>query len=896
MQSTPVLSQPQVPGWSLATRPAVLDLDNKLINATGALLDFTFARSVLMPTAPVNTSALLRVTNVAGVPTNLQVPSGSLAYDSAGSNLYYFNGVSWVAVGTAGASTLSTVLAAGNTTGANDIIISAAREIQYQAAIRIGGNTTATGVSAASAIAIGASAVAAGAAGIAIGQNSVASAASSVALGNGAVAAFSQSVAIGAGVSTTGPNQIVLGQPGWTTSVPGDLQLPLAAPLATTNLLAVTTMAGTPTSTPRVGSIAMDDTNRLLYMYTTASGWVTVGAAAPTPALSAVLAVGNTTGANNINITNGQQLGFSAGFGVRIGLDGTATGATNSTGISIGNATTSASALSSIAIGPDAVASQIGNIALGSLASATNVNSLAVGFNATCSGSQAVVLGSNSTAGSGINNTALGAATSITTTANNCTAVGQGITVPAGTVGNVFVGAGSVISSTPNGVVAVGYQNTVTGGTDNVIVGRSCTASNTYAIAIGSSVTASNANAIALGRTSTASGSTAIAIGLGASSAATASIAIGSGANAGTGTANIAIGQTITVPGVTGIYNTCIGQLSTITSLGDQNISIGAGNSIAGDATSDNNICIGPNITLTGNRADRIAIGRAASAGFTDCIAVGRGATASSSGSNALGPSSQAVATNATALGGTSTAAANGSTAVGYLSYSVGSSGTVVGVSAATGTGANCTIIGGNSTCGNGANNTILGASSSISSTSTGCIILGDSSSITSARTNATLLGRGILPANVTTDNSIYTPTTWATSAAGTAVSWDAATGLLHPNSSSLRYKQDLQPLKEPERILKLQVHNYALKPGHCGCTLPECNGLHCGRREVGAIAEEVAEILPELVVYSLNEETKHPQPESVLYDRLSLYLIEVVKSQQSQIEDLEAAISKLIG
>jgi hypothetical protein len=876
MQAPPI---PCISGWALPTNPAVLNTAGKLINATGTLLDFTFAGQALMPTTSPDGSAFFKVTNTTGVPTNLSAPSGSLAFDNVGTQLYYFNGTNWVALGSAGGDPLSAVLAVGNTTGANDIVMSSARELHFEAGIRIAGKAAPTGASAVDALAIGPSATAAGGAAIAIGQNTSASAASSIALGNGATSAFSQSVAIGANVSTTAVNQIALGLSGWTTVVPGALQLPLAAPLNSTNLLAVTTVAGTPTSVPRVGSVVMDDTNKLLYMYTTASGWVTVGAASPTPALSAVLAVGNTTGANDINITNGQQLGYATGFGVRIGLDGASTGASTSTSITIGNALTSASGDDAIAIGPDAVASQSGNVALGNGSSVTGFTSCAVGLNSTASGTNAAIFGADASAGSGVNNTVIGCSNAVAGTAADCIAVGTSINIPTGASGNVIIGSTPTISGTPSRVVALGYSNNVSGGTDTVIVGTSSVASSLYSIAVGSGVTANNNSAIAIGRTASASGLYALAIGLSAVCAAGAGVAIGNGANAGTGLANIAIGQTVTVPGVTGIYNTCIGQLSTITALGDQNIAIGTGNTVGGNASSDNNICIGSNNTLSGNTADRIAIGRGVSVSSADSVGIGRGATATAAGAVALGPAAFANSTTCTAIGNSSTASSSGATGVGHTSSAQGISCTAVGNSTATGV---------------GANNTVIGASSTIASSSTQCTILGSLSNIPTGRTRAIALGCNVLAANVTTDNSIYTATTWATSAAGTAVSWDAATGLLHPNTSSLRYKQDLQPIKEPERVLKIEAYDYALKAGHCGCTLPKCNGLHCGRREIGAVAEQVAEVLPELVVYSLDEETRHPQPESVQYDRLSLFLLELARKQQARIEKLETEISNL--
>lgn len=63
------------------------------------------------------------------------------------------------------------------------------------------------------------------------------------------------------------------------------------------------------------------------------------------------------------------------------------------------------------------------------------------------------------------------------------------------------------------------------------------------------------------------------------------------------------------------------------------------------------------------------------------------------------------------------------------------------------------------------------------------------------------------------------------------------------------------------------------------------------GSPDVGLIAEEVDEVLKDLVTY--NEKGK---PEGVQYEKLSLYLLEVVKDQQKQIEALTRRISSLEG
>jgi hypothetical protein len=58
------------------------------------------------------------------------------------------------------------------------------------------------------------------------------------------------------------------------------------------------------------------------------------------------------------------------------------------------------------------------------------------------------------------------------------------------------------------------------------------------------------------------------------------------------------------------------------------------------------------------------------------------------------------------------------------------------------------------------------------------------------------------------------------------------------------------------------------------------------GRTDVGFIAEEVFEIIPEFVAVN-----KDGQPESVAYDRITSLLVKAIQEQQVQIEELKAKL-----
>jgi len=94
---------------------------------------------------------------------------------------------------------------------------------------------------------------------------------------------------------------------------------------------------------------------------------------------------------------------------------------------------------------------------------------------------------------------------------------------------------------------------------------------------------------------------------------------------------------------------------------------------------------------------------------------------------------------------------------------------------------------------------------------------------------------------------------------------------------SSRRFKTNIQPLEGAlQKIEQLQGVAYQRKSD--------------GKREIGVVAEDVAQIVPEVV--SHDPETHEVQ--GVDYSRLSALLIEAVKSQQTEIQLLKAEIEQL--
>ena len=115
------------------------------------------------------------------------------------------------------------------------------------------------------------------------------------------------------------------------------------------------------------------------------------------------------------------------------------------------------------------------------------------------------------------------------------------------------------------------------------------------------------------------------------------------------------------------------------------------------------------------------------------------------------------------------------------------------------------------------------------------------------------------------------------------------SSGGLAKSTSSLRYKTDVQSLAElsAEHIVdNLRAVQYkSLAAGDS----PE-------DVFIGLIAEEVAQVAPNLVAYALIPEVSEEEmvPDGVAYDRIAVVLLPVVQRQKQQISLLEAEIAQL--
>ncbi|MDL1952420.1 tail fiber domain-containing protein, partial [Acidobacteria bacterium ACD] len=118
-----------------------------------------------------------------------------------------------------------------------------------------------------------------------------------------------------------------------------------------------------------------------------------------------------------------------------------------------------------------------------------------------------------------------------------------------------------------------------------------------------------------------------------------------------------------------------------------------------------------------------------------------------------------------------------------------------------------------------------------------------------------------------------------ATAASGTAV-YVSSSGKLGTTLSSRRYKRDVADVSATADVL-LRLRPVAFRYTE--------ERDPSGEQQYGLIAEEVADVAPELVVAGADG-----QPETVKYNLVDALLLELVKRQEARIQELEAAVRAL--
>jgi hypothetical protein len=88
--------------------------------------------------------------------------------------------------------------------------------------------------------------------------------------------------------------------------------------------------------------------------------------------------------------------------------------------------------------------------------------------------------------------------------------------------------------------------------------------------------------------------------------------------------------------------------------------------------------------------------------------------------------------------------------------------------------------------------------------------------------------------------------------------------------NSSIRYKENIETIKYGlDKVVQMRGVYYTKKD--------------TGVKEVGLIAEELNEILPDLVI-----KNQEGEPDSVSYGRITAVLIEAIKELKMEIEELK--------
>jgi hypothetical protein len=120
---------------------------------------------------------------------------------------------------------------------------------------------------------------------------------------------------------------------------------------------------------------------------------------------------------------------------------------------------------------------------------------------------------------------------------------------------------------------------------------------------------------------------------------------------------------------------------------------------------------------------------------------------------------------------------------------------------------------------------------------------------------------------------------------ATTDVNYNTSTGEIYQVTSSQRYKENISEYTDSilEKVNNLTVKNFDYKEG--GYT-----------NQVGLIAEEVEEQIPYLVNKKEIEGYDEPQPDSVKYSQLSVFLLKAIQEQQTIIDDLKSRLETLEG
>jgi len=494
----------------------------------------------------------------------------------------------------------------------------------------------------------------------------------------------------------------------------------------------------------------------------------------------------------------------------------------------------------STSIGYQSVADKQNSFAFGQFANAKNEETYAFGRGAIAEGFRSYAFGS-----AGVDSA--GAVTGVAYAKGNYSfAIGQG---------SQALGEGCFtlgLADTARGIfsLAMGYKTTAWGRSATAI-GNSTRALESYSTAMGSYTTASEMFSTAMGCFTTASGGFSTAMGYYTKASGIYSTALGLGTNA-SGEGSIAMGEGSIA---SNYYSTAMGYHTNAS--GEYSTAIGAYTHSSGIYS----------------------------------FAFGRETTASGEMSTATGYETQAIGNYSTTMGSNTTASGEASTAMGYLSAASGGNSLAIGYN--TTASGEASISMGQYTKAPSLAETVLGSYNTIYTplnnyswnTDDRLFVIANGTN-SSARSNAmTVLKNGKIGLqSVTTPTYALELPNNSEIGIGQALAYDWATysdGRVKSEQKALAYGLG--------EILQLIPSEYFHNN-----TLIGSNGIeigNTGKHDIGLIAQDVYNIIPEAVSKPENEET---ELWSISYDKLIPIIINAIKEQQVQIEEMKRIISRM--
>ena len=512
---------------------------------------------------------------------------------------------------------------------------------------------------------------------------------------------------------------------------------------------------------------------------------------------------------------------------------------------------TTASGGVSTAMGAATTASGSSSTAMGYQTEASGNRSTAMGFLTTASDYASVVIGQYNLLGSTVTNSSTGFSTENTAfvigngaDADNrsdaLTVLFDGTTNVAGSVtATSFIGDGSQLTNLPSSPFSLNTTSS-TG-----IQSPTNTASGYYSTAMGRETTASGYYSTSTGLDTTASGASSTTMGAGTMAS--------------------------------GYYSTAMGYLTTAS--GNYSTAMGDGT----EASGTHSTAMGYNTTASGY--DSTAMGYQTTASGDESTAMGDGTTASGYASTSMGldttasgPLSTAMGYQTTANGYASTAMGRSTTASEYYSTAMGYQTTASGVYS-TAMGRNTTASGfassamGVYTTASGYASTAMGASTTASDR--GSLVIGQHNLLGSTVTNSST--------EFSTENTAFVIGNGAAAdnrSDALTVLFDGTTtiaGDLSINSDA-RLKANIISLGSTlAKVLQIDGKSYTMKKDDNK------------KQKIGVLAQDIEKVFPELVSESNGVK-------SVNYQGLVPVLINALKEQQAEIDELKEMVQALVS